>query len=147
VNIRGLRAFVLVPLLLAALLSGGCGRLATMLFCGHEMPDGIVAGDLVGTYRGEEGATVWLDETEFAIADLPERDWETGEDALTSGDGTWSLQPAPDDEFTVDLNFAVQTEPELSPNLYIAGSRDEPMLWYYIGDADACRMHELKLER
>ncbi len=146
-NIRGGRAFVLVSLLLATLLSGGCGRLATVLFCGHEMPDGIVASDLVGTYRGAGGAAVQLDETEFAIADLPGKDSETGEEAVASGDGTWALQPAPDDEFTVDLNFAMRTEPELDFNLYIAGSRDEPMLWYYVGDPDACDMRELKRDR
>jgi hypothetical protein len=133
-------------LIIASSLASGCGRLATMMFCGHETPAGIVASDLIGAYRdSRNGGLVILEtETAFAASELEGWEWDAGREMTTSGVGSWGLQPSSDDELVADLSFTEHDGPATDLSLQIAGSRDKPMLWYYSGDPDSCRMHELK---
>jgi len=113
--------------------------------CGTERPDGIRTSDLVGTYVTADGGRLELraDGT-FDASGLTDHD-VSGESAprRLSGAGTWGLRPADSTAEDIYLSF---TAPAGYPEGFltgvdIAGTREEPWLYWYVGDPDVCDLY------
>jgi hypothetical protein len=141
---RGL-SMVAVLLLLVSLSSFACGVPSPFGGCAPGRPDGITTTDLVGTYSGQNAGTLVLNgDGSFTASEL---DVGFGDQGITakSGTGTWTLQDRDSLQTDVSLVFVGPDGTEGGWDLIdVAGTKAEPLLWYFYGDPDECNLREMK---
>ena len=115
---------------------GGCGA----------RPDGLIAGDIVGSWRGENGVTFTLraDGTFELTSPAPSPSGSPGPVKSSRPDrssGRWELLATTDHR---DLNLNVErSDARNHPDqwqLFVTGTRTEPWLYTFEGDPDSCSL-------
>lgn len=122
----------------------GCGRYSP---CSGEgkRPSGLTVQDLAGSYRSDQGSIVTLGEngsltTTGWPADL---DGATGTAERRTGRGNWELSDDPSG-WDVSLSFHKISDYKSAGDghygsgLEVSGSRQNPQLYYFLGDPDNC---------
>lgn len=108
--------------------------------CISDRPADLIAEDLIGQYASSSGGQLILDGGGRLRATGIVFDRMSGP-VILEGAGSWSLLPEADSQGDVRLTFP---DASFNPTIRVSGTRAEPLLYWYVGDADACRLERLE---
>ncbi|MFG2174723.1 hypothetical protein ACGFMO_25750 [Streptomyces niveus] len=127
---------------IAATVVGGCA-VGSECRAGGERPRDLTGNDLIGTYRHSDLSIVLSGDGKFTT-----QGWPTDVDGPPRkvGSGTWELTAEGDSGFPVSLSFheiggfwdSDTKGGYYGAGLYVEGDREDPRLYEFLGDPDAC---------
>jgi hypothetical protein len=111
--------------------------------CVDVRPHGLTTADLAGDYSAVDGGELELHQDgTFTASGLditdPYISYAAGQPPLLSGSGGWTLRPE-NTERAGDIELRFANGP--IRGLGVAGTREVPWLYWYVGDSDNCQLY------
>ncbi|MFI1028289.1 hypothetical protein [Streptomyces sp. NPDC020951] len=109
---------------------------------------------MIGTYRSPTGSLSLNGDGTFTAVGWPANlDSATGDPRQRTGNGTWELTAAGGSGWPVEFTFHKISDywdsqvkgGYYGSGVFVDGSRDDPRLYEYVGDPDACDLNTFTL--